>query len=310
MRHAKQSAAQTRLHHLRAVSLFAVSLFAIALLMTVIQGCTRQSAAFDEPVAHNTPQDAPGTEGESLILLLSNGPLTPEPAPAFPPLELGARELVLNADIIPEVTIQSGLLMRPIYEDSATGHSFSVVTWPASASLKRHWHPSTERLWMLEGSITSPNDGKVGKGMFWEAPARVAMGPFTSTGSAFVFLGEGPFETYYLEDGEEAPRSGNTITVNPDDMPWQPLASITGAAVEGSAKVLSARTQIDRGAYLVKLPGTTGSAHVSYEADIEGYVLDGEIRFTDPYHGTHLLTPGHYFRIPAGFPSSLLAASE
>lgn len=249
--------------------------------------------------------EALAMDDETTILLLADGPLASEPARTTPPLELADAEILLNGEIVPEVTIQTGLLMRPLYVDSAGGRSFSVVEWPADISLKRHWHPVTERVWMVEGSIASPEDGEVGPGMFWEAPARVAMGPFTSSGSVFAFLGEGPFETYYLGDGEEAPGAGTTKTVDPDTIPWRPLNDVLGADVEGSLKVLSPQTETDRGVYLVRFDGSTASAYMVRDANLEGYVLSGSLRLSDPFHGDHLLASGFYFRLPAGFPASL-----
>ena len=297
----RQPAAAPRHHHFKAISLFVVGLLLIGL-----QGCTQQSEAQEHPVQNG----APAAGDETILLLLADGPLTSEPAPATPPLDLAGSELVLNGAIVPEMTIQSGLFLQSLYADSATGHSFSVVRWPADVSLERHWHPVTERLWMIDGSIASKADGEVGPGMYWEAPAQVAMGPFTSTGAVFAFLGEGPFMTHYLDAGEEAPRAGMTFAVDPDTMQWQPLADVVGSTVEGSMKVLSVRTETDRGVYLVRLtePAVV-PAYAIYGANLEGYVLAGALRFADPYHGTHLLTPGFYFRIPAGFPSSLLTTS-
>lgn len=251
--------------------------------------------------------ETPAMDDEVTILLLADGPLASEPAPTTLPLELADAEIVLNGEIVPEVTIQTGLLMRPLYVDSTGGRSFSVVEWPADISLKRHWHPVTERLWMVEGMIASPADGEVGPGMFWEAPARVAMGPFTSTGSVFAFLGEGPFETYYLGDGEEAPGLGTTMTVDPDTIPWRPLQGAPGPGAEGSMKILSPRTDMDRGVYLVRFEGSAASAYTVRNANLEGYVLSGSLRLSDPFHGDHLLAPGFYFRVPAGFPASLSA---
>lgn len=256
------------------------------------------------------PSVAPATDGETMVLLLTDGPLTFEPAPETPSLELAGEEVILNGDLVPRVMIQGGLLMRPLYADSAGGHSFSVVEWPAEIALRRHWHPVTERLWMIEGSIASADDAAVGAGRFWEAPARVAMGPFSSSGSVFVFLGEGPFETYYLEAGEKAPEAGVPFTVDPDTVSWQRLTDFLGPDVMGGIKVLAARTETDRGVYLLRLAGSTVPAPAIYGANLEGYVLSGSLRLSDPYHGVHLLTPGFYFRVPAGFPSSLSMAQE
>jgi hypothetical protein len=251
----------------------------------------------------------PGEGDGTLILLLLDGPLTSESVSSTPPLELAGHEVLLNAAIVPEVTIQSGLLMRPLYTDSV-GRSSSVVAWPDDISLRRHWHPVTERLWMIEGSIASPADGEVGSGMFWGAPPESAMGPFTSTGSVFVFLGEGPFETHYLHTVEEAPRAGETYAVDPDTLSWRPFAAILGPNVNGQVKRLSPQTETDRAVYLVRLDEAGPVPYSVFGANLEGYVLSGSLRMSDPYHGTHLLEPGFYFRIPAGFPLSLSAASE
>lgn len=256
-------------------------------------------------VRSGTPPENDGT----LILLLLDGPPASGPVLSAPPLELAGHEVLLNAAMIPEVTIQSGLLMRPLYVDSL-GRSSSVVAWPADISLRRHWHPVTERLWMIEGSISSPADGEVGSGMFWEAPPESAMGPFTSTGSVFVFFGEGPFETHYLHATEDAPRPGETSSVDPDTLSWRPLAGMLGSNVEGQAKRLSPPTETGRAVYLVRLDRVGPVPPSVFGADLEVYVLSGSLRMSDPYHGTHLLGPGFYFRIPAGFPLSLSAASE
>lgn len=243
--------------------------------------------------------------GETLVLLLADGPLTVEPAAERPLLEVASAETIVNHEIVPEVTIQAGLLLQALYSDTGSGRMFSVVAWPADTVLRRHWHSVTERLWMIEGSIASP-DGEVGAGMFWEAPAQVAMGPFTSTGSFFAFMGEGPFETHYLAEGQEAPVAGRTIAVAPDTIPWQPLAQLApGSAVQGGVKLLSARSETERGVYLVRLTEANVHAPATYGANLEGYVLHGELRLSDPYHGIHVLSPGFYFRIPRGFPSSL-----
>jgi len=293
-----------------------VGLIAAGLLLPCLHGCAGQSAGHDERVPPAEPRNAVDSSAEATLLLLADGPLTSRPTPADPTPDEAGSEFILNSQIVPEVSIQSGLIMQPVHTDAATGYSFSIVTWPESATLRRHWHPSTERLWMIEGLIASPADGEVGHGKFWEAPARVEMGPFTSTGSTFAFLGEGPFETYYLDEGEQAPEVGETRTVDPGTMAWKPLADVAGGLAEGEVKMLSARTQTDRGVYLVRLPASTttreandGSPYTRFGANIEGYVLQGELRYSDPYHGTHLLKPGYYFRIPAGFPSTVLTAS-
>lgn len=248
--------------------------------------------------------EAPARDGETIILLLADGPLTSGPAPEIPSLDPAGDEVIVNGALVPPVTIQSGLLMRPLYANPVGGHSFSVVEWPAEVSLRRHWHPVTERLWMIEGSIGSVENENVDAGDFWEAPARVSMGPLTSTGSVFAFFGEGPFETYYLDAGEDAPNAGVPFTVDPDTMRWQPLADVLGQTATGSIKVLSPATERDRGVYIVRLAGSRATAPGIYGANLEGYVLSGSLRLSDPYHGIHLLRPGFYFRIPAGFVSS------
>jgi len=255
--------------------------------------------------------DAAAPQGvETTILLLADGPLTAGPAPPAPPLELAGGEVVVNAALVPETTIQGGLHLRPLYADPERGRSTSVVEWPAGVSLRRHWHPVTERLWMIDGTIASPADGEVGPGTFWEAPARVAMGPFTSTGSVFVFLGEGAFETRYLDADGRAPRSGASFTVDPDTLRWRPLSEVAGTELGGAAKLLSPGTRSDRSVYLVRLTRRATSApYAGFGANVEGYVLSGSLRLSDPYHGAHVLAPGFYFRLPAGFPARLSAAS-
>lgn len=242
---------------------------------------------------------------ETLILLVADGPLTAAGAPSTPPLSAAAGEVILNSEVVPAVSIQSGLFMRPLYADPIDGRSFSVVEWPAEVSLRRHWHPVTERVWMIEGSITSPADGEVSPGELWEAPAKVSMGPFTSTGSVFVFLGEGPFETYYLDAGEEAPREGETLTIDPGTMPWQPLTEGMGGRQAGDVKTLRPASDTDRGIYLMRLRGAAARGHLISNSNLEGYVLSGSLLLSDPYHGGHVLTPGFYFRIPEGFPYRL-----
>lgn len=251
------------------------------------------------------PGAGPTHPGETSILLLADGPLTAGVAPSSPPLALAAAEVVLNSEVVPAVEIQSGLLMRPLGTDPVHGRSFSVVEWPADVSLRRHWHPVTERLLMLEGSITSPVDGPVVAGAFWEAPPEVAMGPFTSSGSVFLFLGEGPFETYYLEEGEEAPREGRTLTIDPATVPWQRAAGFMGGNQAGEVRVLRPPTDRDRGVYLLRLTGAMTPGRLVLSSNVEGYVLSGTLRLSDPYHGVHELGPGFYFRIPGGFPFGL-----
>lgn len=252
---------------------------------------------------------APEPSAGTMILLLLDGAPTAESFTSPPPFDLANDEVLLNAALVPRVTIQSGLLMRPLYTDSV-GRSSSIVEWPADISLRRHWHPVTERLWMMEGSIASPADGEVPVGMFWEAPAEAAMGPFTSTGSLFFFLGEGPFETHYLHALEDAPQAGETSSVDPDTLSWRPLSEILGKNVAGQVKRLSPQTDTDRAVYLVRLDGDAAMPYSVLGASLEVYVLSGSLRMTDPYHGTHLLDPGFYFRIPAGFPLSLSATAE
>lgn len=75
-------------------------------------------------------------------------------------------------------------------------------------------------------------------------------------------------------------------------------------------KSLSPQTETDRAVYLVRLDEDGPVPYSVFGANLEGYVLSGSVRLSDPYHGAHLLEPGFYFRIPAGFPSSLSAASE
>lgn len=242
---------------------------------------------------------------ETSILLLADGPLTAAAAPSTPPLSLAAGEVILNSEVVPAVEIQSGLLMRPLHSDTVDGRSFSVVEWPADVSLPRHWHPVTERLLMLEGSISSPADGQVGPGEFWEAPPQVAMGPFTSTGSTFLFFGEGPFETYYLKEGEAAPREGETLTIDPAAVPWQQAADLLGGNQAGEIRILRPPSHTDRGVYLLRMTGATTPGRLILRSNLEGYVLSGSLRLSDPYHGVHELTPGFYFRIPEGFPFQL-----
>ena len=239
------------------------------------------------------------------ILLMADGPLTAADAPSAPPVALAAGEVIMNSEVVPALEIQGGLSMRPLHTDSIDGRSFGVVEWPADVSLRRHWHPVTERLLMLEGSIASPADGQVGPGEYWEAPARVAMGPFTSTGSTFLFFGEGPFETYYLKEGEAAPRQGETLTIDPAALPWQRMGALMGGSQGGEIKMLRPASGTDRGVYLVRLSGPVTRGLLVLPSDIEGYVLSGSLRLSDPYHGVHELAPGFYFRIPEGFPLNL-----
>lgn len=257
-------------------------------------------------------QDTARSQDEGVtVLLLTDGPLTAGPAPSAPSLDLAGGEVVVNAALVPETTIQGGLHMRPLYADPERGRSTSLVEWPAGVSLRRHWHPVTERLWMIDGTIASPADGEVGPGTFWEAPARVAMGPFTSTGSVFVFLGEGTFETRYLDGRGQAPRAGASFTVDPDTMRWLPLSEVSGTDLDGAAKLLSPGTRTDRSIYLLRWTGAaTSPSYAGFGADIEGYVLSGSLRLSDPYHGVHVLAPGFYFRLPAGFPARLSAAAR
>lgn len=256
------------------------------------------------------PDATSAQQEETTILLLADGPLTPGPVPSPPPLDRADGEVVVNAALVPETTIQTGLHMRLLYAGPAQGRSTSVVEWPAGVSLRRHWHPVTERLWMIEGTIASPADGELGPGTFWEAPARVAMGPFSSTGATFVFLGEGTFETRYLDAETSAPRPGASLAVDPDSMPWRPPGEVLGADFHGAVKVLSPGTGTDRSVYLVRLDSTEASpSYTGFGANVEGYVLSGSVRLSDPYHGVHLLAPGFYFRIPSGFPARLSAAS-
>lgn len=254
---------------------------------------------------------ASAAQEETEILLLADGPLTPRRMLSHPPLDLADAEILVNAALVPETSIQGGLRMKPLHVDPEQGRSTSLVEWPAGVSLRRHWHPVTERLWMIKGSIASPSDGEVGPGTFWEAPAQVAMGPFTSTGAVFVFLGEGTFETRYLNEEGRAPRPGASFTVDPDTMPSRSPAEVLGAEIDGAVKQLSPGTRTDRSVYLVRLSSTEASASFTgIGANVEGYVLSGSLRLSDPYHGTHLLAPGYYFRIPAGFPAKLSASSS
>lgn len=242
---------------------------------------------------------------EARILLLADTVLTAVPAPSPAPPGLAEREVIVNGATVPETEIQGGLLMRPLYADSVTRRSTSLVGWPADIPLQRHWHPVTEGLWMLSGSIAAADGGRVDPGQFWEAPAQVAMGPYTSTGSVFVFLGEGPFETHYLTAGARAPRAGEPRTVDPDTIPWRPLADLAGADAAGDVKVLRPGSRTDRGVYLLRLDGTATSPSLAYRASVEGYVLSGAVRLVDAYHDAHVLPAGYYFRIPAGSPFSL-----
>lgn len=247
----------------------------------------------------------PMSPRETSILLLTDASLTAAGAPSTPALSLAAGEVIMNSEVVPAVEIQSGLLMRPLHTDSIDGRSFSVVEWPADVSLRRHWHAVTERLLMLEGSIASPADGQVGPGEYWEAPPRVAMGPFTSSGSTFLFFGEGPFETYYLKEGEAAPRQGETLTIDPAALPWQQLGEVMGGNQAGEIKMLRPASDRDRGVYLLRLSGAVTRGRLILRSNVEGYVLSGSLRLSDPYHGVHVLSPGFYFRIPEGFPFNL-----
>lgn len=244
---------------------------------------------------------------ETLVLLLADRSPTAESSPWASPPGAGEDEVIVDSRVVPGVEMQGGLLMRPLHADD-DGRSISVVDWPAEISLPRHWHPVTESLWMLEGSIESGAGERVDPGEFWEAPAQVAMGPFSSTGSVFVFLGEGPFETHLLEPGESAPRRGTPAKVDLDTIPWRPLAGLMGGDAAGEVKVLRVPTDTDRGVYVVRLTGTATPSELAYRANIEGYVLSGSLRLSDPYHEAHVLVPGHYFRIPSGSPFRLSAA--
>ncbi|HUF11553.1 MAG TPA: DUF4437 domain-containing protein [Longimicrobiales bacterium] len=261
----------------------------------LLVGAARVDGTRSEPVA------------ETLVLLLADRSPTAEATPSASPPGPGEAEVIVDSRTVPGVEIQGGLLMRPVHAD-ADGRSFSIVEWPAEISLRRHWHPVTERLWMLEGSIESASGERVEAAEFWEAPAGVAMGPFSSTGSVFVFLGEGPFETHYLEPGESAPRRGAPAKFDPDTIPWVALAAVTGGTASGEVKVLRLPTETDRGVYLVRLMRSATPSERAYRANVEGYVLSGSLRLSDPYHGAHVLSPGHYFRIPAGSPFGLSSA--
>jgi hypothetical protein len=67
-------------------------------------------------------------------------------APSTPPLSPAAGEVIVNSEVVPVVKMQSDPFMRPLHTDSIDGRSYSVVEWPADVSLRRHWHPVTERL--------------------------------------------------------------------------------------------------------------------------------------------------------------------
>lgn len=253
---------------------------------------------------------APG--GDILLLLVADGPLTMQPAPEMPSIDLAGKELILNSAVIPKTQHPLGLLLRTPHVDAETGRMFSIVTFPANVVVPRHYHPVTERLWMLDGSVASP-ETQLEEGLYWESPPEVAMGPFESeTGATFVLLSDGPFEMLELGEGEEAPNpAGKTVTVDPAGIEWKPLSEVMpGSAAQGVAKRLTTEEATGGGVYLVKLTGPTTGRLAVCGANLESYVLEGELKLSDPYHGTHVLGPGFYFRIPAGFASDLFALSK
>ncbi|HEX7049662.1 MAG TPA: DUF4437 domain-containing protein [Longimicrobiales bacterium] len=249
----------------------------------------------------------------ALVLITADGPLTTRPAPARPPLDLAAGELIMNSAIVPETDLQGVLHERLLFAEPVTSRRYSIIRWPARVTLGRHYHAATERVYMLEGSIASPADGEIAPGTFWEAPAGVAMGPFTSErGGTFIFLGEGPFQTVLLEDGDLPPDpDGRTIVVDPEAVPWQPLADVVpGATAVGAIRIVRPGTSKDRAVHLVRFDRAPAGGYASSSANIEGYVLRGELELSDPYHGTHVLGVGQFFRIPAGFPTNLFGSGS
>ncbi len=264
------------------------------------------------PQIGNAQNQGSGTRNETLLLLVADGPLAMEPASERPSIELAGKELILNSALVPNTEHPTGLLLQNLHVDADTGRLFSVVTFPADVVIARHYHPVTERLWMLGGTAASP-ETQLREGLYWEAPPEVAMGPFASeAGATFVLLSDGPFELIWLEEGEDAPNpAGKTFTVDPKGIEWKRLSElIPGSAAQGAAKPLTTEEATGGGVYLVKLTGPAAGRPAVCSATLEGYVIQGELKFSDPYHGTHVLGPGFYFRIPAGFPSDLFALAK
>ena len=264
------------------------------------------------PQIGNAQGNGTGTDDEILLLLVADGPLAMEPASERPSIELAGKELILNSVLVPKDEHPTGLLLQTLHVDAETGRMFSVVTFPADVVIARHYHPVTERLWILGGTAASP-ETQLREGLYWEAPPEVAMGPFASeAGATFVLLSDGPFELIWLEEGEDAPNpAGKTFTVDPEGIEWKRLDElIPGSVAQGVAKRLTTEEATGGGVYLVKLTGPAAGRLAVCSANLEGYVLQGEPKLSDPYHGTHVLGPGFYFRIPAGFPSDLFALTQ
>ena len=264
------------------------------------------------PQIGNAQGNGTGTDDEILLLLVADGPLALQPASEMPSIDLAGKELILNSVLVPKDEHPTGLLLQTLHVDAETGRMFSVVTFPADVVIARHYHPVTERLWMLGGTAASP-ETQLREGLFWEAPPEVAMGPFASeAGATFVLLSDGQFELIWLEEGEDAPNpAGKTFTVDPEGIEWKRLDElIPGSVAQGVAKRLTTEEATGGGVYLVKLTRPTEGRLAVCSANLEGYVLQGEPKLSDPYHGTHVLGPGFYFRIPAGFPSDLFALTK
>ncbi len=263
------------------------------------------------PQIGNAQGNGTGTDDEILLLLVADGPLALQPASEMPSIDLAGKELILNSVLVPKDEHPTGLLLQTLHVDAETGRMFSVVTFPADVVIARHYHTVTERLWILGGTAASP-ETQLREGLYWEAPPEVAMGPFASeAGATFVLLSDGPFELIWLEEGEDAPNpAGKTFIVDPEGIEWKRLDElIPGSVAQGVAKRLTTEEATGGGVYLVKLTGPAAGRLAVCSANLEGYVLQGEPKLSDPYHGTHVLG-GFYFRIPAGFPSDLFALTK
>ncbi|MFQ5664091.1 MAG: cupin domain-containing protein [Terriglobia bacterium] len=260
----------------------------------------------------NAQHHGSGTRNETLLLLVADGPLAMEPASEMPSIDLAGKELILNSALVPKAQHPTGLLLQTLHVDAETGRMFTIGTFPADVVLPRHYHPVTERVMMLGGTAASP-ETQLREGLYWEAPPEVAMRPFRSeAGATFVLLSDGPFELIWLEEGEDAPNlAGKTFTVDPEGIEWKRLSELMpGSVAQGVAKRLTTEEATGGGVYLVKLTRPTEGRLAVCSANLEGYVLQGELKLSDPYHGTHVLGPGLYFRIPAGFPSDLFGLAE
>ena len=273
--------------------------------------CTLLATGCSETSSTGVGTSEEQSQDELLVLITADAPLTVEPAPVNASIELAADELILNSEVVPELELQGVLYERLLRADPETQRRFSIVRWPAAVTRPRHYHASTERVYMLEGSIESPDDGEITRGVFWEAPLGVAMGPFTSAeGGTFIFLGEGPFNTVLLEPGEEAPDpDGLTLVVDPEVVQWQPLADVVqGATGPASIRIVRPGSATDRAVYLMRQDAAAGDGYAVAGEDIEGYVLSGELEVSDPYHGSHILAEGTFFSIPTGFPTNLFGS--